>query len=190
MLKTITADAFFGKNRPSSIPSYAKSPQIDSLIKRISNINSSEYPIMTLKDILLIENKKIGAGQAAIDFIQSIDNNTVFVICGQQAGLFGGPLYTLYKAMHAVRLSSVLSAMTSKKVIPLFWVASDDHDFQEINHLGLQKDDGSIFSVDYTPAGYLNGAPSGEILLDSGIYNAIDALEKYCFPKKQIRKIY
>ncbi|KKM02665.1 hypothetical protein LCGC14_1782140, partial [marine sediment metagenome] len=46
-------------------------------------------------------------------------------IAGQQAGLFCGPLYTFYKAMHAVRLSARLSAATGRKVIPLFWIASD-----------------------------------------------------------------
>ncbi len=137
---------------------------------------------MILKDILRLENEKIGAGQAAIDFIQSIDNNTVFVICGQQAGLFGGPLYTFYKAMHTVRLSSILSSITSRKVIPMFWVASDDHDFREINHLGLQKDDGNISTIDYTPIEYKNGSPAGEIVLDDGICDAINSLAKHRLP--------
>ena len=57
-----------------------------------------------------------------------------FVTTGQQPGLFGGPLYSLYKALTAVRLASRLEELLARPVMPLFWVASDDHDWEEANH--------------------------------------------------------
>ena len=54
-----------------------------------------------------------------------------FVTTGQQPGLFGGPLYGLYKALSAVRLAEDLGRLLDKPVMPLFWIASDDHDWEE-----------------------------------------------------------
>lgn len=54
-----------------------------------------------------------------------------FVTTGQQPGLFGGPLYGLYKALAAVRLAEDLGRLLDKPVMPLFWIASDDHDWEE-----------------------------------------------------------
>lgn len=57
-----------------------------------------------------------------------------FVTTGQQAGLFGGPLYTVYKVLSAVRLARALEDMLGVPVAPLFWIAADDHDWAEVNH--------------------------------------------------------
>ena len=54
------------------------------------------------------------------------------VVAGQQPGLFGGPLYTLYKALTAVMAARSLEAATGAPVVPVFWIASDDHDFEEV----------------------------------------------------------
>lgn len=56
------------------------------------------------------------------------------VTSGQQAGLFTGPLYTLHKALTAVRLAAELESRLGVLVLPVFWVASEDHDFAEVNH--------------------------------------------------------
>jgi bacillithiol biosynthesis cysteine-adding enzyme BshC len=58
----------------------------------------------------------------------------VAVTTGQQTGLFGGPLYTLHKVLSAVRLASELEQVLEQPVIPLFWIASDDHDWAEVDH--------------------------------------------------------
>ena len=56
------------------------------------------------------------------------------VVTGQQPGLFGGPLYSLYKALHAVRLARSLSVAWERPVVPLFWNHADDHDVAEVHH--------------------------------------------------------
>jgi bacillithiol synthase len=58
-----------------------------------------------------------------------------FVTTGQQPGLFGGPLYTVHKALTAVALAQRLEALLDAPVLALFWVASDDHDWEEANHV-------------------------------------------------------
>jgi bacillithiol synthase len=59
---------------------------------------------------------------------------TVAVMTGQQVGLFSGPAYTIYKALHAVRLAAWLTE-NGISAIPVFWLATEDHDFAEVNHV-------------------------------------------------------
>ena len=54
------------------------------------------------------------------------------VVAGQQPGLFGGPLYTVYKALTCVHLARRVEEASGRPVVPVFWVASDDHDFDEV----------------------------------------------------------
>lgn len=57
---------------------------------------------------------------------------TVAVVTGQQVGLFGGPAYTIYKALTAARLAADLS-QRGIPAVPVFWLASEDHDFAEVS---------------------------------------------------------
>ena len=77
-------------------------------------------------------------GDGAAEKLQRIaDGDGFFVTTGQQPGLFGGPLYTVHKTLSAVVLAARLEALLDAPVLPLFWVASDDHDWDEANHTYL-----------------------------------------------------
>jgi bacillithiol biosynthesis cysteine-adding enzyme BshC len=69
---------------------------------------------------------------------------TVAVVTGQQVGLFSGPAYTIYKALTAVRLASQLSEQ-GIPAVPMFWLATEDHDVAEVDHV-------FIFGPDHRPA--------------------------------------
>ena len=58
---------------------------------------------------------------------------TVAVVTGQQVGLFSGPCYTIYKVLHAVKLAAWLTE-NGVEAVPMFWLATEDHDFAEVNH--------------------------------------------------------
>src|SRR5450631_93574 len=68
---------------------------------------------------------------------------TVVVATGQQVGLFSGPCYTIYKVLHAVKLAAWLSGQ-GLPAVPVFWLATEDHDFAEVNHSW-------VFGADHQP---------------------------------------
>ncbi|WP_331446257.1 bacillithiol biosynthesis cysteine-adding enzyme BshC [Natranaerobius thermophilus] len=63
------------------------------------------------------------------------DPETMTVVTGQQPGIMTGPLFAIYKIITAIKLSKKLSKNLDANVIPIFWICSDDHDFQEVNWL-------------------------------------------------------
>ena len=86
-----------------------------------------------MASVLKEQAERIGFGAVSRDSIRKFeDPRAVVVVAGQQPGLFGGPLYTLYKAMTAIHLARDIEAATGRPAVPIFWVASDDHDFEEV----------------------------------------------------------
>ena len=77
-------------------------------------------------------NRSLGADDAALGSLDALGEGALAVVTGQQVGLFGGPLYTLYKAWTAVRLARAAESELGRRVVPLFWMDTDDHDFAEV----------------------------------------------------------
>lgn len=69
---------------------------------------------------------------------------TLMVTTGQQPGLFTGPLYTVYKALSAAALAAALEARWQRPVVPVFWLAGDDHDYEEARHAAWLDADGIL----------------------------------------------
>src|SRR5664279_317203 len=80
-----------------------------------------------LIDALRVQNPESPARQ------RLAQPGTVAVVTGQQVGLFSGPCYTIYKVLHAAKLAAWLSA-NGLPAVPVFWLATEDHDFAEVNH--------------------------------------------------------
>ncbi len=75
---------------------------------------------------------------AVLDSIRALEHpRACAVVTGQQPGLLGGPLYSLYKALHAIRLARSLSQAHERPVVPIFWNHADDHDIAEAHHAWL-----------------------------------------------------
>jgi len=88
-------------------------------------------------------------GEVARKRLEAVREADGFVVTGgQQPGFLGGPLYSLYKALTAVRLAESLEAMVDRPVAPLFWVASEDHDWEESAHAWLIGVDNELHRLD------------------------------------------
>jgi len=71
-----------------------------------------------------------------LDLLNS--QNTFTVTTGHQLCLFTGPLYFIYKIISTINLSEQLNKeFPENNYVPIFWMASEDHDFQEINHINI-----------------------------------------------------
>jgi bacillithiol biosynthesis cysteine-adding enzyme BshC len=109
------------------------------------------FPRQAVVQRLAAYNAGLGAGVRALSNVEALaDPGTFCVITGQQAGLMGGPAYTAYKAITAIRLAQHLTETWGQRVIPVFWLASEDHDFGEINHTYLIKRDGEVGRVRFS----------------------------------------
>ena len=102
------------------------------------------------------------------------DPKTLAVVTGQQSALFGGPLYVLYKALAAMELARTMSESLKTKVVPVFWVASDDHDFAEIRATTMMDGNTELKALRYEPEEEPNLQPASTIILDP----TIDGLAK------------
>ena len=97
------------------------------------------------------------------------EGDTLAVVTGQQSVLFGGPLYVLYKALAAVEIAGTMSDNLKKKVVPVFWVASDDHDFAEIRGTTLLDANSELKAIRYEPREEPNLQPASTIRFDDTI---------------------
>jgi bacillithiol biosynthesis cysteine-adding enzyme BshC len=84
-------------------------------------------------DLLSAQQQRRGAPPASREAARKLaDPNTVAILTGQQAGAFGGPLFTLLKAITAIQLARTTAREQQAEVVPVFWVDAEDHDWEEV----------------------------------------------------------
>lgn len=118
-----------------------------------------------------------------------VEQHGFFVTTGQQPGLFGGPLYSLYKALTAVRLAEELQPAVGGPVMPLFWIASDDHDWAEANHSHVIDPGNRLHRITAGPAADPVPRALAQVLLGDRGARAIAELAA-CFPPNDYRDGY
>jgi len=83
--------------------------------------------------ILRADNLSFGSGPETENNLRRLENGAVAIVSGQQVGLFGGPAYAFYKALTAIESARELS-LSGVEAVPVFWMATEDHDIDEIRH--------------------------------------------------------
>ena len=127
-------------------------------------------------DALAAMNTRWGAGEATLKNIELLrEADCIAVVSGQQAGLFTGPLYTIYKALTAVKLAGCLQQRNTKAV-PVFWIAAEDHDFAEVAKAELIGRDCQLKSVAVSSDLHREGQPVGQVKLDESISTVVNEL--------------
>jgi len=126
-----------------------------------------------LCDALQAMNAAWGAGEETLANIESLRSpDCLAVVSGQQAGLFTGPLYTIYKAITAIKLAGCLTQRNTKAV-PVFWIATEDHDFVEVAKSQFISRECQLASVDVSTDLHRDGQPVGKVVLDHSITGVI-----------------
>ena len=95
---------------------------------------------------------------------------------GQQTGLFGGPLFTVYKALTAIALADRLQQELRRPVVPLFWMASEDHDVPEADHVHVADRRGNLMQVRHTAWQSPDGFMPANLQLGPAIRETLDHL--------------
>lgn len=131
-----------------------------------------EYPEARRQAIAAVlerQNREYGAGQPTLANIDRIRHGAPAVVTGQQVGLFGGPLFCLLKAITAATLAEKAGA------VPVFWLAGEDHDYDEISSVQLpQADHLKKFTIN---AAHSENAPVGTITFSDEVSAAVQQLE-------------
>lgn len=151
--------------------------QLDSYRGIAEQVGKNQYPRSELAALLTDQNRGFGATSRTLENINSLkDGKTKVVFTGQQIGLFGGPLYTIYKSLTLLKLAKKLESELKTKVIPIFWMATDDHDFREINHIFFSDRQDKLVKLEYQPEKNWSGYPSSQILLDKNVQTTLEIL--------------
>jgi bacillithiol biosynthesis cysteine-adding enzyme BshC len=111
--------------------------------------------------VLLRQNRGWGASEKSLANIAKFEAGALAAVTGQQVGLFGGPLFTVFKVLSAVRLAEEATAQ-GVPTVPVLWLATADHDLAEVNHTFLAGSDGEPERLS-TPTNGTAEAPVGEI---------------------------
>lgn len=110
-----------------------------------------------------------------------VDQKAVAIVTGQQAGLFGGPLFTLLKAMTALKLAHEVSRDHQVPALAIFWVEAEDHDWNEVRSCTVFDKELEPRTVSL-PARSGDPSPVSSVVLDQTVTTAIDELATFLPP--------
>lgn len=153
---------------------YPRSPDLQPWAKK--EAGAIRYPAERrekVAGILERQNRAWGAGEATLRNLGRLRAGAACIVTGQQVGLFGGPLFAIYKALGAIRLAEKATRLGAD-CVPVFWLATEDHDLAEVNHATLLAGDGSLSRVEGSCQGAAD-APMSAIHLGGEIGQAVDA---------------
>ena len=153
---------------PNVQPFYPRSPYFAEWMKEeAANISYDDDRRARVSAILERQNQSWGASAKTLNNLERLRKGAAAVVTGQQVGLFGGPMFALYKALTAVKLADEASA-AGIEAVPIFWLATYDHDLAEVNHVALPAADGTL-RVLATSSHDVAGAPVSAVQLDQEI---------------------
>ena len=113
-----------------------------------------------------------------------VERRGYMVTTGQQPALFGGPLYCVVKALGAVRLAQRLEAELDRPVIPVYWMASDDHDWAEADHVALTSPKNELHQIRLAPPAVAGRPSLGRVALGSEIERCVGELRSLLPPSE------
>ncbi|HEY7099633.1 MAG TPA: bacillithiol biosynthesis cysteine-adding enzyme BshC [Terriglobales bacterium] len=119
------------------------------------------------------QNRIWGASGKTLENIGNLRRGAAAVVTGQQVGLFGGPAFSIYKALSALKLAQQ-AREAGVEAVPIFWLATTDHDLAEINHVSIPGPQGTLQKFASQSSGNVN-APVGKIVLQEEIQALVEA---------------
>ncbi|HTS57118.1 MAG TPA: bacillithiol biosynthesis cysteine-adding enzyme BshC [Terriglobales bacterium] len=147
---------------------YRRSPYITEWLREEAAAIS--YPAgrrQSVGQILQRQNESWGCSAQTMANIARLRSGAAAIVTGQQVGLFGGPLFSLYKALTAIKLAQVATEM-GVDCVPVFWLATEDHDLAEVNRVSIPGPEGLLETLAASIEGQPD-APVGMLRFDAQI---------------------
>ncbi|HEX4456953.1 MAG TPA: bacillithiol biosynthesis BshC, partial [Polyangia bacterium] len=123
------------------------------------------------------DNEPLGFSEAARRNLDALAQpNVAVVVTGQQVGLCLGPLYTIFKAATAIAVARQLEAESGVRCLPLFWLQTEDQDFDEIASCTVPRPDGELMTLRLDDDPALARVPVAERRIGAELAAQFDAL--------------
>jgi bacillithiol biosynthesis cysteine-adding enzyme BshC len=152
---------------------YPRSPYFHEWLKEeAGHISYEASRRQHVTDNLQRQNRSWNASEKTLANLDRFRKGAAAIVTGQQVGLFGGPTFSLYKALSAVKLANEATA-AGVEAVPVFWLATYDHDLAEVNHVSLPRADGSL-EVLTTAGKDVPGAPVSSVRFEDEINSVVE----------------
>jgi bacillithiol biosynthesis cysteine-adding enzyme BshC len=142
---------------------YVHPPTMQALTRASRKLN---YPVERRAEVARLlreQNAALGAGAETQSNLERLEKGAVAIVSGQQVGLFSGPAYAIYKALTAVQIAEELTR-SGIPAVPVFWMATEDHDLDEVRHAAW-FDQGKLIRFELPVGAAEAGRPVGGIPL-------------------------
>ena len=158
---------------PNIQPFYPRSPIFHEWMKtQAEKVRFEPSRREEVASILERQNRGWSASAKTLSNIDRLRKGAFAVVTGQQVGLFGGPMFAIYKALTAVKLADEATS-AGIDAVPVFWLATYDHDLAEVNHVSLPSSDGTM-QVLSTPSHGVAGAQVGTVHFGEEITGVVE----------------
>jgi len=158
---------------PSVQPFYPHSPHFAEWSKaEASSLQYDPSRRERVSTILERQNRSWDASPQTLANLSRLRAGAAAIVTGQQVGLFGGPMFAIYKALTAVKLAEEATA-TGIDAVPVFWLATYDHDLAEVNHVSIPGSDGLLRTLTSSSHG-VPGAPVSNVRLGEEILPVVE----------------
>jgi bacillithiol biosynthesis cysteine-adding enzyme BshC len=147
---------------PDVQPFYPRSPHFHEWMReQAAQIAYDPWRRERVTATLERQNKSWNASAKTLMNLDRLRGGARTVVTGQQVGLFGGPTFALYKALTAVKLAEEATA-AGVEAVPVFWLATYDHDLAEVNHVSIPEPNGGLELLS-TPSHDVPAAPVSHV---------------------------
>ena len=155
---------------------YPRSPRFAQWMEEEApRVNYDSHRRERVSTILERQNRRWGVSQATLENIARLRAGSFAVVTGQQVGLFGGPLFSLFKALSAIKLAED-ATRAGIDCVPVFWLATEDHDLAEVNQVAVPGREGNLHKF-AAPVQGIEDAPVKAIRFAPGIEEVVNSFE-------------
>ncbi|BBH21236.1 putative cysteine ligase BshC [Paenibacillus baekrokdamisoli] len=144
-------EAYVRRTRPEVESLFGSHPAEDTDWKRraqwLKDQSANRVSAEQLATTLTRYNQRFNDSDEVKLAIEAIGNGAPVVVGGQQAGLWTGPLLVIHKAISVIAAARHAAELTGQIVIPLFWIAGEDHDWDEANHTLIVNQENQLVKI-------------------------------------------